>query len=601
MQPAPDQRVPQVMRLIGQGRFEDAARLCAQLLHDHPGHPQGRFASALIDRQTGHLARALATLDDLAEQLPQNPAIRAERASTQVMAGQPERAMPVLEELAAKMPDQPFAHYWIGQAHLRSFRGAQAVACFERVRQLSPSDHNVLQPLAAAHLAMGRARVAEEVLRELLTTHPDHVEGLNSLTAALEQQNRLAEAGEVFRRVLELAPDNGRATAGLARVLQTEGRRDEAVELLREAFGRDNPPPVVISTFAAVCSSPEDRRACIQAAREALTKQHYAAQDRSALCFAAARLLDAEGDYDEAFALYAQGNALSPKLYRPSEKRLYTDHIIKTFSAASIKTMPRARASSDRPVFILGMPRSGTTLVEQMLAAHPAVHAAGEVQELRLIWRDLVHKLGRGSVTGLSRLSQADVDGAARRYLDHIKAQSGDARRITDKMPHNFEQLGLINLLFPQARVIHCARSPLDTCVSCHTIQLGMAHAYSNDLSHLGHAYAEYRRLMEHWRGALDVPMMDVVYEEVVADIEAMARRIVEFAGLPWDDACLRFYEARRAITTASVDQVRKPIYNSSVGRWRRYEKHLGPLRDALAAWGVRLSEADQRAAEPGP
>ena len=159
-------------------------------------------------------------------------------------------------------------------------------------------------------------------------------------------------------------------------------------------------------------------------------------------------------------------------------------------------------------------------------------------------------------------------------------------------MPHNFEQLGLINLLFPDARVIHCARNPIDTCVSCYVTQFSIAHTYSCDLAHLGHAYGEYHRLMKHWRSALDIPMLDVVYEELVADPDAGARRIVEFLGLPWDDACLRFYEAERAVSTASVDQVRKPVYTSSVSRWKRYERRLGPLLAALRQCGVPLHDA---------
>ena len=160
-------------------------------------------------------------------------------------------------------------------------------------------------------------------------------------------------------------------------------------------------------------------------------------------------------------------------------------------------------------------------------------------------------------------------------------------------MPHNFERLGLINLLFPNARVIHCSRNPLDTCLSCYTIQLGLAHTYANDLTLLGHAYAQYHRLMAHWRTTLDIPMLEVVYEDVVADTETLARRIVEFVGLPWHDDCLRFYEAKRTVVTASVDQVRQPIYTSSVNRWKRYDRHLNPLRQSLISNGVPLPETD--------
>ncbi|HZW08942.1 MAG TPA: sulfotransferase [Phycisphaerales bacterium] len=591
MQPQVDPRIQQTFAMLQQGRLPDASRLVAQLLREQPENPQARFASALIDRQTGRLPQAVAALESLHAQLPQNPAIRAELAATHVLAGHFDKAVPVLRELVAKQPNQPFGHYWLGQAHLRNFEGTEAARCFERVRQLQPTDSNVLQPLARAYLSCGRAPAAEAVLRDLLTVQPHHIEGLDTLGAALEHENRLPEAGEVFRRVLGLAPDNGSALAGLARVLQSEGKKPEARALLGRALGAERVPAVVISTYASLCSTPEERRACIAAARASIADARTTAQDRAGLHFAVARLLDAEGDPDGAFEAYRAANDLYPKLYDPAQKRLYTDHIIQTFSAPAIKSMPRAMTDSRRPIFILGMPRSGTTLVEQILGAHPDVHPAGELQEMRRIWRELVGRLGRGVVTGLSRLTQADVDTAAQRYLDHLASLDAHAPRATDKMPHNFEQLGLINLLFPNARVVHCMRNPVDTCVSCYTVQLSMAHPYSTDLAHLGHAYAEYHRLMRHWRAALDIPMLDVVYEDVVADIDTLARRIVDFAGLPWDDACLRFYEARRAVTTASYDQVRKPIYTSSVGRWRRHERQLQPLIAALRDGGVPIDE----------
>jgi tetratricopeptide (TPR) repeat protein len=446
-----------------------------------------------------------------------------------------------------------------------------------------------------AYISAGRPQTAEQTIRKLIDAQPGNIEALHTLAASLEQQSRVAEAGEAFRRVLELSPTNPRALAGHARVLQTEGRSDEARALLASALGAPRVQPVVLSTYAGLCVTPEQRRACISAARAVIEDLTVSAQDRAGLCFAIARLLDAEGDADAAFEMYTRANDLYPKLYNPHDRRAYTDDIIRTFSAQTSSSLPRARSGSHRPVFILGMPRSGTTLVEQILAAHPQVHAGGELQEMRRIWRDLVTRLGGGMAAGLARLTQRDVDDAAGRYLSHLSTLHPDAPRVTDKMPHNFEQLGLINLLLPEARVIHCIRDPRDTCVSCYTTQFSTTHAYSNDLAHLGHAYGEYHRLMAHWRTVLDIPVLDVVYEDVVGDIDAAARRIVEFVGLPWDDACTRFYEAKRAVTTASVEQVRKPVYSSSVARWRRYERRLGPLIDSLRAAGVPLHDAPAR------
>ncbi len=592
-QPTHDQQLATCIALVRQDKIDEAAEIASAMRREQPTDPKSRFASALIDRHQGRANQALAALQQLATELPQNPLIRLEYAATLVMNSQIDRAIPILEELIAADPGRPLMHYWLGQAHLRSFRGPEAVKCFERMRDLAPQSKNALHPLASAYLASGRAKSAENTLRELLTTQPKNLEALSTLSAALEQQSRMADAGEVFRQMIDLSPNHPRATAGLARVLQTEGKKDQARELLRPIFEADDPIPVVISTFAALCTEKPDRQACIEKTRTALSQRHHAAQDRAALCFAAGRLLDAEDQTDAAFRVYTQGNTISPRFYVPDEKAKAVDAIIETFSAKAIASFPRTQDPSSRPIFILGMPRSGTTLVEQILAAHPDVYAAGELQELRRIWKDLVARRGSGSVTNLTQLTQNDINTAADRYLTFLDSLDDVAPHITDKMPQNFEQLGLINLLFPNAKVIHCQRSPLDTCISCYTIQFGMAHTYSNDLSLLGHAYAQYHKLMAHWRTTLDIPMLDVVYEDVVADTETLARRIVDFVGLPWNDDCLRFYEAERAVVTASVDQVRKPVYASSVGRWKRYARHLDPLRQALEAGGVPLAECD--------
>lgn len=591
MQLPVEEQLPSCLALLRQGRIDEAAEIAGAMARERPHDAQARFAMALVDRHRGRVESALSSLERLTKELPQNPLIRLEYATTLVMAGRPDEATPPLAAMVAASPGQVLPLYWLGQAHLRAFRGPDAVECFERLLRMAPQNQQARQPLAAAYLASGRPADAENILRAILAQRPDDLDALGTLAATLEHQNRLTEAAPLFRKILELAPDHPRATAGLARVLQAEGKRDEARDLLRGVFQTDHPPPVVVSTFAALCDSPDDRRACVDIANRLLGDRSVPAQDRAGLCFAAGRLLEHERRFDEAFAFFQQGNLMTPNTSRDAERTELTDHLIEVFSAQAMKTLPRAAGSSDRPVFIVGMPRSGTTLVEQILAAHPGVFAAGELQEIRRIWRDLTQ--AKGGVLGLSRLTQVEVNDAADRYLEFLARIDPKAPRVTDKMPHNFEQLWLINLCFPHARVIHCVRDPMDTCVSCYTTQFGLAHGYSTDLASLGHAYAQYRRLMNHWRSVLDVPMIEIAYEDLVADLETHARRIVGHAGLEWDDACLRFYEARRPVTSASADQVRKPIYATSIGRWKAYAEYLRPLRDALLAGAVPLPDRE--------
>ena len=233
------------------------------------------------------------------------------------------------------------------------------------------------------------------------------------------------------------------------------------------------------------------------------------------------------------------------------------------------------------PVFIVGMPRSGTTLIEQILASHPGLYGAGElavfneiVQDLRLPAPD-----SPDWATLLPRLREL-----GKIYLDRVWALSPDSRFISDKLPGNFRHLGLLQLMLPGARIIHAIRDARDCCVSCYTMHFRTGHEYSYDLGTLGHYFLRYRQLMAHWHRVLPPGrILDLRYEDMVEDPEREARRLLDYMGLPWDPACLKFYRNKRAVNTASLAQVRQPIYSSSRGRWRRFEKHLAPLLEILA------------------
>jgi hypothetical protein len=232
-------------------------------------------------------------------------------------------------------------------------------------------------------------------------------------------------------------------------------------------------------------------------------------------------------------------------------------------------------------VFIVGMPRSGTSLVEQILASHPNVHGAGELSDIiKLAYEYIPFTLGLKEPYPhcVGSLTQNQIDQCAQKYLARIEQFSSDAVRITDKMPQNFLYLGLIGQLFPRARIIHCSRHPLDTALSIYFQQFIEAHTYSFDLENIGHYYNEYRRLMQHWKNILDIPILDISYQNLVEDFEGTCRRMVGFLDLEWDERCLQFHRSERKIATASFDQVRSPIYSSSLGRWKHYERHLGPL-----------------------
>ena len=309
------------------------------------------------------------------------------------------------------------------------------------------------------------------------------------------------------------------------------------------------------------------------------------AEQRQLLHFTLGKLYDAEGAVDQAFTHFAAGNGQIRSGHEPGKFTEFVDRTIAFYDAERIASMPRAANRSALPVFIVGMPRSGTTLVEQIIASHGQVFGAGELEHIDDAAR---HQAGGMAERDrlpecLGELHAADLDRIAGNHLVALNTLGGDAARVTDKLPYNFGHLGFINQLFTSARIIHCVRDPLDTCLSSYMQNFRRGNLQTYDLGHLGAYYNDYRRLMDHWRAVLDLPIMDIAYEDLVADQEGKSRELIDFIGLEWDPQCLRFHESGRVVNTASYDQVRQPIYDRSVGRWRHYERHLGPLKDALA------------------
>ncbi len=318
------------------------------------------------------------------------------------------------------------------------------------------------------------------------------------------------------------------------------------------------------------------------AALESLAREERDLTDtqKIELHFALAKAYDDLARYDEAFAQLQAGNAIKRRLvsYDEAAVAAFFREIAAAFSPALIGERAGAGDPSDAPVFVVGMPRSGSTLVEQILASHPGVYGAGEL----LVMNDLIADLP-DYPSGIASVSDAALRRFGRRYVEQVRAFAPGAKRIVDKLPANFRHLGMIHLALPNAKIVHVRRDPMDTCVSCYSKLFldGLNFAY--DLGELGRYYKMYEALMAHWRAVLPGhALLDVQYETLVGDFEAQARRIVAFCGLEWDARCLDFSRTERPVRTLSQAQVRQPLFASSIGRWRHYEKHLGPLIEAL-------------------
>jgi hypothetical protein len=399
--------------------------------------------------------------------------------------------------------------------------------------------------------------------------------------------DRPAEAEKSFRHAIALRPDHAGAYNNLGLALKEAGRLDQARSALERAIQLAPESPSYYDNLGAVrqfvAGDP------YLAALDALSRNAAALpiKDRMHLHFARARVLEDIGRPEDGFRELLAGNALKRRQidYDEATTLARMDRTRELFTPDLVEARKNAGTPSSIPVFIVGMPRSGSTLVEQILASHPHVHGAGELNLFEQA-TDAVGKQPGGTRSFpdmVPGMSDEDLRTLGALYLDKLLQRAPSARRITDKMPANFMFAGLIHLALPNAAILHAVRDPVDTCVSCFATHFTRAQPQTYDLAELGRYYRSYRNLMLHWRRVLPTGrILDVHYEELVADLQGVTRRMVAHCGLEWDARCLDFHRTERTIRTASAVQVRRPIYRGSVGRWRKYQTFLAPLFDEL-------------------
>ena len=427
---------------------------------------------------------------------------------------------------------------------------------------------------ALASRQLGGVEQSIASLEFVVARKPHDPEVHYSLGFALEWSGDYDRALAEYRIAQSLRADYLDACAGEASVLQKLGDFDAAWRIVRphveNAALNNGMMAAVYGTLAQVRGDSGAALTCIeQYSRQSALSE----DDRLLLHFTLASLCDRLGRYDQAFDHYRQANAMKGVCFDAAGFRYRVDGIIAEFSEYRLERPERSEMTLDRPVFIVGMMRSGTSLVEQILASHSAVFGAGELPDMQRIAAAV-----RAAEPEVTRLTAQQLNAYAGRYLDRISRLNDEARRVVDKMPQNFLHLGYIALLFPNARIIHCTRHALDTCLSCYFQNFAAYQAHTFDLEALGHYYIEYLRLMSHWHEVLDLPLCEVRYEDLVCNPQEEIGRILAFCGLEPEPGCFDFHQSRRAVGTASFGQVRRPMYGSSVERWRNYEKHIGPL-----------------------
>jgi tetratricopeptide (TPR) repeat protein len=475
-------------------------------------------------------------------------------------------------------PNFAEAHSNLGNALRDLGRLYQALASYRCALEIEPQLAEAHNNLGNVLLDLMQLSEAAASYRQALALRPGYVHAHTALAMVLRLQGRAAAAEASCRRALEIAPNSAESIAFLAEIHADRGDFAEADALLKRALDIDPELPAAWAGIAHYRRMEGGDPAWLAAAQR-LASKNLPLRHQIYLRFAIGKYFDDAKAYEQAFHSYRLANELSKNYgatYDRSRSTGQVDHITDAYDQQWLRQAPIQSARSNRPIFVVGMPRSGTTLAEQILASHPAVFGAGELP----FWNDAAAAYESSTYNAQGR---STITAFAQEYLQQLAELSTDAARVVDKMPTNYLHLGLIHAALPNARIIHMRRNPIDTCLSIYFQNFSISHAYANDLEDLAHFYTEYHRVMAHWRATLpEGTMLDVSYEGLVEDQEAWSRKMIEFVDLPWDTRCLDFHKTARAVITPSKWQVRQRMSNRSSGRWRNYEGVIGSLKRLL-------------------
>lgn len=458
-----------------------------------------------------------------------------------------------------------------------------ALSYFQKALRRSPRNPVFLNNTGNLLLRMKRFQEGRQYLTRAVRAKPDFIEALCNLAKAQKLLLDGVGAEDLFRRALVLSPNNLQAKLGLADLLIDNGNSAGAAVIFESVIGKD-PENVEALTGLTACRKFGPDAPELDLVLRRIERPNTTHEALSRLHHAAGKIRNDQQCYDDAIMHFSKAKTYGNREFSLDRQRSFYDALIAQLTPAFFAERADFGNDSDIPIFIVGMPRSGTTLTEQICASHPEIYGAGELSDMFLIAKSLGHSASDPTAlaNALEKLTKRDSKKLADQYLSALKARNRDARRVVDKMPHNYEFLGLISLLFPKAKIINCMRNPMDNCLSCFTHRFSESHGYNTDLETLGRYYRAHRELMEHWQSVLPLPILRMQYEETVANLNARARALIQFTGLQWDEACVDFHKTERTVRTPSRWQVRQPIYATSVKRWERYGAALDPLKLAL-------------------
>jgi tetratricopeptide (TPR) repeat protein len=566
------------------GKLSDAERFYKKAIKNNKNFVEARSNLGNVLLDLGRIKEAVVSYSKALKLLPDHPLLLNNLGNALQMLGENEEAISWLNEAIVQDPNYADAYCNLGNAQRVLGRAEEAIASYKRAISIAPDLADTYNNLGAILMELNEVDDAATNFKKAIEIEPGFIEAYNGLGNALSDKGDIDKAVASYYKAIELDPGYSEAYHGLGNAISEQGELVKAIALYRKAIEID---PEYIEAYQSLARNKKflEYDDDVRSMEFLYAKQCLSEEQKTGLAFSLGKVYEDLGRYETAMELFIAATRLKRASFDYSiteAEDLFRD--IKEKFSLKFFSVPITVGNSDQtPIFILGMPRSGTSLVEQILASHPNVVGAGELSVLL----DLIKKLcatdsSKGSPTFISDLDSELFKDLGKEYIARIRNHSKSAKYITDKMPHNFLRIGFIKTILPNAKIIHLTRDPMDNCLSIFKNDFSSGHAYSYDMTELGQYYHLYLDLMKYWRNNLPDFIYDLNYEELVDDQEGQVRKLLEYCNLPWDDACLEFHKTRRKVKTASNAQVRQPIYKDSVNLWKRYEKQLQPLHDAI-------------------
>jgi len=615
-----DNQIQQVRDLMQQGQWLQAKHKCARVVKKARGNLEARFLMGMIHGQLNEPGEAVSYFQKVIDERPDVAAVYNNLALNLEKLAKPQQAIEAFQN-AIRLQSGVFEVYCnLASTLSKVGQFDAAISVLEKAAELNPRNSTVWGHIGTVLMTTGRYLDAETYFKKAMLLKPDDPALTHNLGQALRGANKYDEAVDVFRRLVELAPNDANSHDALGNIYNAIGWPEDALKCYEEAL-RLNPAddrtyfdrgltyqilgdldkaiashreaiqhnPLHAQAYRALANTKRFKDANdpdITMIRNVLDNPGLKETDRMHIYFSLGKICEDLKDYAQSFPFYLEAN---------KRKRVEYDYTIETdrdLMGRIKEKFPRdffekradygVQNNTEVPVFVVGMPRSGTSLTEQILASHPLVYGAGELEAMRDVLISIPELSLATFPQGIEQYGADFFEKYAAEYHARARRDSEGKPYVVDKMPQNFLYIGMIRLMFPQAKVIHCVRDPVDVCVSCFKRYFSGDIKFSYDLKELGQYYCLYRDLMAHWHDVLPGYIYDARYEDLISDQEGQSRKLLEFCGLEWNDACLSFYKTERSVKTNSYAQVRKPIYSSSVKLWKNYEQHLTPLLEEL-------------------